>query len=81
MDGPGRPPGDPGGAGVDGAGGLRGVVLAVRTRRGAPALSVAVPGIGEVTVAGRTLVASGVPAPGDEVRLEVVPESVVVLQR
>ncbi|MFC6448512.1 ABC transporter ATP-binding protein [Cellulomonas gelida] len=60
---------------------LTGMVLAVRTRRGSPTLHVAVPGIGEVTVATPAVGVLDLPAAGDEVRLRVVREAVVVLGR
>ncbi len=60
---------------------LTGMVLAVRTRRGSPTLHVAVPGIGEVTVATPAVGVLDLPAAGDEVRLHVVREAVVVLGR
>ncbi len=53
-----------------------GVVLAVRTRRGTPALHVEVPGVGEVTA---TAPAGLLPAPGTAVHLQATPGAVVVL--
>jgi len=60
----------------DDAGGLTGVVLAVRTRRGRPTVHVDVPGLGEVTA-----LASGgeLPGPGDVVRLRPTPDDLALL--